>query len=332
MVQLELLSGHIHQYITFEENDRIYRDLLKPNRIKPFSKYPEFDPNIQDIYKILVKTDIKLFSNGLEINLDDEINFDLDVIQLTFNLKYVCRPNPIIDTLIGCYKTFNNIEPLEKDYLDYLIKFMCYDPSVITYIPSEIKTYDLCEYAVNKLSDAIEFVPDIFKTPNICSIAVRRNGSLLEFVPDKLKSQELCELAIRCPYHYNGINNGLKYIPNHLKNENIYKKSVYYCGLSVQFIPKENRTEEICNMTIKQNFFALEYVPIEMKTYELCKLAVRTNHEALKYIPDDIINKELCDFAFLKNSLVYIYIPDEMKTDEMREIFDREHPNLSHRY
>ncbi len=99
------------------------------------------------------------------------------MIQLTFNLKYVCGPRPIIDIFNDCYKTFNNIETLEKDYLDYLVKFMRHDPSVLTYIPSEMKTYELCEYAVNKLPDAFEFVPDIFKTPNICSIAVSRNGS-----------------------------------------------------------------------------------------------------------------------------------------------------------
>ena len=153
---LELLSGHIHQYITFEENDRIYRDLLKPNRIKPFTKYPEFNPNVEVLYKILVKTDIKFYSEGSEINMDDEINFDLVVLQINFNCEYVCC---YADIKWYVHK-FSNKGNIEEEYISFIKGFMDQDHNVLGQVPMEMKTYDLCKYAVQENFRTLEYVPN----------------------------------------------------------------------------------------------------------------------------------------------------------------------------
>ena len=68
MINVSTLSGDKKNY-QFEWN--YYKDILKYVRDK---KYPEFG-NEKMPYVVYVQNDIKLFHKGLELILDDEINF-----------------------------------------------------------------------------------------------------------------------------------------------------------------------------------------------------------------------------------------------------------------
>ena len=90
MINLETLSGEPFQTIHLNEDDRYYKDLLRFVKKIP-TKYPDYKCINHNLYEIYTKICIKLFNKGCEINLDNEINFESNVLQVNINYKYVCN-------------------------------------------------------------------------------------------------------------------------------------------------------------------------------------------------------------------------------------------------
>ena len=90
MINLETLSGELYQTINLNEDDRYYKDLLRLVKKIP-TKYPEHGCNKHNLYEIYTKICIKLFNKGCEINLDNEIDFMSNVLQINVNYIYVCN-------------------------------------------------------------------------------------------------------------------------------------------------------------------------------------------------------------------------------------------------
>ena len=100
------------------------------------------------------------------------------------------------DMIIAALKTQNGINafssiPLKFKTEDYYIKFFNIHPKLISLIPDNEKTY------------------------NVCMAAVKLNGENLQYVPHNIMNDELCTEAIITS------ENAFKYIPEHLRTENI---------------------------------------------------------------------------------------------------------------
>ena len=63
-------------------------------------------------------------------------------------------------------------------------------------VPSELKTYELCELAVQDEARALQYVPEELRTPRLCYVAIKNDGTTLELVPEELRTFEICNKAI----------------------------------------------------------------------------------------------------------------------------------------
>ena len=63
-------------------------------------------------------------------------------------------------------------------------------------VPSELKTYELCELAVQDEARALQYVPEELRTSRLCYVAIKNDGTTLELVPEELRTFEICNKAI----------------------------------------------------------------------------------------------------------------------------------------
>lgn len=346
MINLETLSGEPFQTIHLNEDDRYYKDILK--YVKKPTKYSELDKDMkkEDIKKICtmftiyVTNETKLFVNGNQLNLDDEIDFDFCTLKIVPMYTYFCfryhYENRYEKTYLGDYNLEGQLYDLVKsdmllahegwvvwdfyDQLPYELKneeltliALGLDPYVIRYIPNELKTEKICKLAVPLYGTMLEFVPDSLKTQEICNIAVKNNPDALKFVPDELKTEKMC-------LRYIFKNHNFLHIPDNMKTEKLCKIAVSLNGTLLEYVPKNIITYEICEIAISKYTSAMQYVLEDMKTEELCKTAVTRNGNMLQYVPDVMKTEELCRIAVRQDGSAIQYVPQYIITEELYQI------------
>ena len=143
------------------EHDTKYKHILN-HIIK--NKYPVYDPRYLDEdyddynlnyanYDIFIQSPSKLFNNGKEINLDEDISFDIKSIQIS-TPKYVC-----IDYTNELYYFTTN--DLEKELHN----------KILADITNNLdETLDVLEneFAVNIDGNALRFIPKNMITEDLC--------------------------------------------------------------------------------------------------------------------------------------------------------------------
>ena len=82
-------------------------------------------------------------------------------------------------------------------------------------IPQRLKIEENYIKYFNIQPNLISLIPDDEKTYNICMAAVKLNGDNLQYVPHNIMNDEICTEAIITS------ENAFKYIPEHLRTENI---------------------------------------------------------------------------------------------------------------
>jgi hypothetical protein len=208
--------------------------------------YPEFYKNLQ-CYRIYVKTRIKLCNNEKEIIFNDEIDFDIDVLQVIFGYEYICYRT---ENYHG-YKTlhkFTDIQNIDDQLLTLLFDDV-EECQSLAYIPDELKTEEIYKKCLARTSNILHYVPREFRTEEICRIAVEKFGGALLDVPRELKTAEICRIAVT------SYGPALKYVPRELKTYDL-------CRLALL---QQNQDEE--------DGTGLAYVPEELITDELRMLA-----------------------------------------------------------
>ena len=89
-IKLYTPIGITYQVFNINEYDITYNDLLKYIRLPKNELYDELDETKKIIYKVFIKTIIKLFNNknNKEIKFDDEISCDNNEFIIVFSYEY----------------------------------------------------------------------------------------------------------------------------------------------------------------------------------------------------------------------------------------------------
>lgn len=153
-------------------------------------------------------------------------------------LKYI-KQTPIVVAFllefygISCFKYLNDEYKTEQ----ICKKAVNCNPAYIQYVPQNLQTEELVDYAVDNLQEKFhEFIPKIFDNT-------------------KLNERQLLKLT---KHNANLAINSLK----HLKFPSVCLQLVNQNGLNLKYIPKEFQTEEICAAAVKQNPHVKKYACI----------------------------------------------------------------------
>jgi len=260
-------------------DDKYKTKIMYENAVKKnyeLIKYIPFNMQTKDLYKKAIQENIRNISyiSRKELLNDELVSFiisynPIGMIYNDFDVKYQTEELWIkIFNICNNYGMFiDNIEfvinKIDKTIFttticESLIKIFRYYTNVFEHIPYEMKTSELCKFAVKNNSYSLRYVPEELKTSELCKFAVNSKGHVLEYVPTELKTEELCKIAINRTCH------ALQYVPNKLK------------------------TEELCKFAVNRDGYALRYVPDKFKTEELCKIAVnkyRDLNGATQFVP-----------------------------------------------
>ena len=60
----------------------------------------------------------------------------------------------------------------------------------LKFVADHLKTKEIREHAVKKLSDLLRYAPDQYKTQQMCDNAILENGGALKSVPDCYKNHK----------------------------------------------------------------------------------------------------------------------------------------------
>jgi hypothetical protein len=110
----------------------------------------------------------------------------------------------------------------------------------------------------------ISFVPEDCRTDEICMDAIKQNGWALDFVNEKLKNnRDIVEMA--------AINKGdaLEFAPTHFRSDReIVLSAVKENGLAIQYADsKLFEDDEILENALTNNPFAIEFIPSAIHNY-----------------------------------------------------------------
>ena len=174
----------------------------------------------------------------------------------------------------------------------------------LKWVPKELKTKELCEYAVSIRGAALEYVPEEPKTKELCTIAVDKIGRAFEFVPEKFKSPELCKIAVE------------KY------------------GGNLEYVPENLKTFELCEIALAQGYLADElleaFVPEEFKEelaekYDIDlpekEKVVKSNKVNELLLADKRYQKIIADIKILdnkKDKIIAKILSENIKEDSKR--------------
>ena len=136
----------------------------------------------------------------------------------------------------------------------------------------------------------------------------------LRFIPEHLRTEEICKLAVK----QNG--RALDYVPYELRTKELYELAVQENGLNLFYVPENYKTKELCEIAVKNNGEALRYIPKQLRMKELCEIAVKRNGWSLQYIPLELRTKELYELAIQQKGEALYYVPEELRTKELCEL------------
>ncbi|MEK7070229.1 MAG: DUF4116 domain-containing protein [Patescibacteria group bacterium] len=121
------------------------------------------------------------------------------------------------------------------------------------------------------------------------------------------RTREMCNLVFEID------SLALKYFPEELVTEELYRYSVKRHSLTLSLVPDRFKTPDLCYLAVKNCAIALQCVPEELRTEEICLLAVINNGLALKNVPDQLKTRDLCVLALEKNRGAIKFVPEHLK-------------------
>jgi hypothetical protein len=148
----------------------------------------------------------------------------------------------------------------------------------------------------------------------IIQAALMQNGWALKWVPEHLRTEELCEIAVE----RTGV--ALLFVPESLRSKELCRIAVTQDGCALEYVPVQLRNLEICKIAIEKNGLMLGYVPLDLQTLELCRIAVGQNGWALSGCPKPLRTSDLCRIAVEKNGIALMYVAEPLRTPELFRI------------
>ena len=190
-----------------------------------------------------------------------------------------------------------------------------HDKQIISSIPSEFITEELCVSALNNNNsnkNLIQYIPQRLLTKKFATRIVSINGIYLKYLPSEVISKNVILTAAKQKL------NAIKYIPDEFKTDEIYKVLIDISPKSLKYI--DTPSVCVCQYAINKEPNAISYIKNDsVFTPEICKKVIETDWKNLKHIPFNCITRNLCDYAFSRSWKAFKLFPDIFKTTKYCE-------------
>lgn len=187
-----------------------------------------------------------------------------------------------------------------------------YDGQIISSIPTEFITEDLCVAALNNNSSSknlIQYIPQKILTEKLAVSIVSINGIYLKYLPPEVISKNIILAAAKQKL------NAIKYIPDKFKTDEFFKALIDLSPKSLKYLEAPGAV--VCEYAISKEPNAISYIKNDSAlTIEICKKAIEADWKNLRYIPSDRVTRDLCDYAFRQSWKAFKLFPDIFKTTE----------------
>jgi hypothetical protein len=161
---------------------------------------------------------------------------------------------------------------------EFFVKHVDEISDFFKFVPTRMKTPEMCLTAVNHNPMNFYFVPKELRTPDICALAVKVNPSLICYVPHELRTLDMCTAVL--------IQNPslLQHVPDKLKTPEMCLTAVRHSPFNIAVVPLSLLTAQMCAEAIEQNPCVIEYIPDEFKTPEMCQRAIDWDPRLEQYV------------------------------------------------
>ena len=181
--------------------------------------------------------------------------------------KYLDIANDPKDLLTKMYsKDYRLIERAPKDILQdlNLIRTIIMDcPYIYPYLDIEIKrNKEINQDVVSSFWYMLSFVPEECRTDDLCLNALKQNGWALDFVNDNLKQKrEIVAKALESQ------GDALEFSIDKFKSDRtLVKLAVQSNGMALRYADMTLRHDpEILSLALNENPFAIEFAPFEIR-------------------------------------------------------------------
>jgi len=185
---------------------------------------------------------------------------------------------------------------------DHWLNAVTADGLTLEYVPSELKSVQLCTIAVEENEAAIEFVPRDLDQSNylkLCLKALTSDGSLIRFM-----DQSNLELVLAALWDRDAV--------PHIENpsQDIYLLAVSADATALRYVPGSEQTLTMCVRAMMSNEYAMKYIKLrekgdlevllstrgmflgclepEYRTYPMCVIAINQHPWAGNFIPEKL--------------------------------------------
>eukprot|EP01088_Endostelium_zonatum_P015201 TRINITY_DN3623_c0_g1_i1.p1 TRINITY_DN3623_c0_g1~~TRINITY_DN3623_c0_g1_i1.p1 ORF type:complete len:243 (+),score=71.28 TRINITY_DN3623_c0_g1_i1:80-808(+) len=156
------------------------------------------------------------------------------------------------------------------------------NPMALEYVPYDLRDKNLCKLAVSNCGEALRYC-SLHKKNNeicieLCMIAVRQDGNVLKEVvsvsedsyPEgisKILTKDICRAAI--------VQNmaAWKYVPDRMKDEDLYEIMVRRRGEIINEVPEEKKSLQLKGLAVMENVENIVHVKEEERD-EVIRIAV----------------------------------------------------------
>jgi hypothetical protein len=206
---------------------------------------------------------------------------------------------------------------------------------ILSQIPEEHRTVDVCMTAVKKNGLAYRDVPEDSRTIELRIMAATQNKKVLEsftqleirrmlawvyvrfdpnaiyYIPPDVCTIELWFMAMMQNTEIYGN------MPDHLHTPENYLELVKLHGNMLSCVPMNMRTSEIYRAAFKQSADAVKCIPEHMYTPEMVQYVAFQDGKELMNLPEESYTREACFAAISRNPMAIIYVPEHLRTPEL---------------
>lgn len=157
-------------------------------------------------------------------------------------------------------------------------------PQFLSYVPIEMRDFDVCLAAVETNGYNLSFVPVELMSETLIWAAMEQTSAAFSCIPDKLKTPELCLFAVkRYPLNF-------KHVPKEKMTEEICLIALLDRMDKISFaeIPKECITYALCLAYIKEKPYYINRIPEQFLTEEILLISLKKYDDAVEYIPESL--------------------------------------------
>lgn len=323
------------------QTEKLMEKILETKNITPFELpqlYPKKEPATKKTDGKSNGFDIEKFANACTVVILKDILKSLDVSYKSKALKA-----DLVNSLIEKYNSSNDII---ESIVDIALKE---SPSIISVLPENMKTKEVCEYAFLLCAWCKDHIPEKYITQDLCNQVFEKSIYNYKHIPDKYKTLSMstkyyqeygnsCIKDIPERYHPQLVKSPLEEEPPKKQlqvDKKIETKNEYLDCDSVPVFDMKDFLSSCTVDTLKSILAAnkVEYSNSSKKDtlidnvydfymedsssarmYSIFYAAVKVHPKVLSYIPDELITLQLCKSAFSAQPTSCKYIPERFKT------------------